>query len=179
MKGWFARERFSFITSSIILVGIIADQLTKLLTTLYLPKQFDSFYEDPLQVIPKFFFLVEHHNEGVAWSQFEGVFFVLYIVPIFALAMFFYLLYKGNLKTMKTYSIGLSLMIAGTIGNLLDRIFLGYVIDFLSFTFGTYVYPTFNLADSSLVIGVALFCIDILFLEPKRTQKLKGLKNEL
>ena len=74
---------------------------------------------------------------------------------------------------MKVYSIGLILMLAGTIGNYLDRIILGYVIDFLSFRFGSYHYPTFNIADICLVVGVALFAVDLLILDDKRLKKSK------
>lgn len=62
-------------------------------------------------------------------------------------------------------------MIAGTIGNFIDRLSFGYVIDFLQFIFGSYVYPTFNVADMSLVTGVIMFAIDILFFEDIRNKK--------
>ncbi len=64
-------------------------------------------------------------------------------------------------------------MIAGTLGNFIDRISFGYVIDFLQFIFGSYVYPTFNVADMSLITGVIMFAIDILFFEDRRTKQVK------
>jgi len=84
---------------------------------------------------------------------------------------FFYLISKSNFKTMKFYSVGISLMIGGTIGNLIDRVFRGYVIDFLDFDIFGYSYPTFNVADMALVIGVIMFAIDILFLETRRNKR--------
>jgi signal peptidase II len=72
---------------------------------------------------------------------------------------------------MKFYSVGISLMIGGTIGNLIDRVFRGYVIDFLDFDIFGYSYPTFNVADMALVIGVIMFAIDILFLETRRNKR--------
>lgn len=56
------------------------------------------------------------------------------------------------------------LMIAGTIGNGIDRWLLGYVVDFLSFTFGSYVFPTFNVADMVLVVGTIMFAAGMLFI---------------
>lgn len=59
-------------------------------------------------------------------------------------------------------------MIGGTLGNFIDRLRLGYVVDFLQFIFGSYEFPTFNIADSALTVGVILFAIDVFFLEQKR-----------
>lgn len=151
----------------IVLTVILLDHLTKYLSMLYLPKH----NEEMIEIIPNFFYLIEHHNTGAAWSMFEGNVFMILIVPFIALVVFFYIASKGNFINMKFYTIGVSLMIGGTIGNLIDRLFRGYVIDFLKFFIFSYDYPTFNVADMSLVIGVIMFSIDILFLESKREKK--------
>lgn len=151
-----------------IVAGIIAiDQITKLLVSTYMG------YLSQIEIIPNFFYLEYIHNKGAAWGMFEGNWFVILVMPLIASALFVYLLFLGNLKDKKLYVIGLSLMLAGTIGNYIDRLFLGYVVDFLSFRFGSYHYPNFNVADSSLVIGVILFAVDILFLENKKEERVE------
>ncbi len=156
------------VVAIIIIIGVAADQVTKrILNSL-------SSLRDGIVVIKNFFILRIAHNTGVAWSKFEGNFFVLYIIPLIALAIFIFLLIKSDYKKMKLYTIGIALMIAGTIGNYIDRVSLRYVIDFLEFHFGSYQYPTFNLADSMLVIGVIFFSIDVLFLDSRRLNKEKS-----
>lgn len=152
---------------TMIIVLVLLDQGTKILVSEYLT------YGEGLSIIPNFFYLEYIHNEGAAWGMFAGNNFIILGMPAIGIAIFAYLLSKGNFINMKVYSIGLILMLAGTIGNYLDRIILGYVIDFLSFRFGSYHYPTFNIADICLVVGVALFAVDLLILDDKRLKKSK------
>ena len=114
--------------------------------------------------IYRIFHLVEHHTYCMAGLN---IIFCSYLIPS---SDYHYFLSKLILKKL-IYSISVSMMISGTLGNYIDRLFRGYVVDFLSFHFGSYIYPTFNIADSLLVVGVILFCFDILFLEHKRTKK--------
>ena len=101
--------------------------------------------------------------------MFEGNYVFLFSITVVALLFFGYLFKDVAMTKQKwAYSAGLALMIGGTIGNLIDRIRLGYVVDFLQFIFGSYAFPTFNVADSALTVGVILFAVDILFLEKKR-----------
>ncbi|MGI6359915.1 MAG: signal peptidase II [Acholeplasmatales bacterium] len=169
----FLNKHKNYVIGVLIIIGtLLLDIITKLLSSAFLPKQISTIHEEPLAIIPKFFYLVEHHNFGVAWSNFENNFFILYLVPLFAVGLFIYLFISVDFKKKLVYSLSVSMMISGTLGNLINRIFTGgYVIDFLSFHFGSYVYPTFNVADSLLVIGVILFCIDLLFLEQKRKEE--------
>ncbi|HHT40011.1 MAG: signal peptidase II [Acholeplasmatales bacterium] len=162
------RKYLKYCYSALIALGIIAlDQVTKLLAQNYLPNP----NEERLKIIKNFFYLIEVHNTGAAWGMFKGSTLMLVLVPLIALVIFFYLISKSNFKTMKFYSVGISLMIGGTIGNLIDRVFRGYVIDFLDFDIFGYSYPTFNVADMALVIGVIMFAIDILFLETRRNKR--------
>jgi signal peptidase II len=62
----------------------------------------------------------------------------------------------------------LSFILSGTLGNMIDRVFRGGVIDFLSFRFGTYAFPVFNVADSLLVVGVILLIIALFFTDSKK-----------
>ncbi len=178
MKKFIIKYKYYFFVILIVIGVIFLDQLTKGLTRAFLPKQFGSYNQEAWTVIPNFFFLAEHRNYGVAWSLFENNKFITLVVPFIALILFIYLLSKGNFKNMKIYTVGIALLIGGTIGNLIDRIFFGYVIDFLSFHFGTYQFPTFNIADSCLNIGVVLFCVDVIFLETRRKQSQKAEEND-
>ncbi len=147
----------------IILISIILDQLTKMLSLYHLQG-------NDIEIIKNFFTLKLAYNNGAAWSSFAGHFSFLMIITIIALGFFIFLYTKVSFNNKKVYTIGLSLMIGGLFGNLIDRVFMeGHVvIDFLKFDFGTYSFPTFNVADMCLVIGVGLFLIDVIFLEGKR-----------
>lgn len=111
------------------------------------------------EVIKNFFYLDLQKNTGAAFSFMEGgtIFFV--IVAIITLYFIHKYLLKEKLNVLKILSY--SLLIGGICGNLYDRIFYGYVIDFLSFKFGTYYFPVFNFADTFISIGAFLLVIDI------------------
>ena len=110
-------------------------------------------------------FETNHGNDGVAFGMFSGNRLVLCIVScclVFVLILCD-IFFKQNSKL---YNIGFSFMLGGAIGNLIDRLCLGYVRDFINFSFwGNF--PTFNIADSFLTIGVIFICIHLLFLMPK------------
>ncbi|MFA7376465.1 MAG: signal peptidase II [Acholeplasmataceae bacterium] len=125
-----------------------------------------------ITIIDGFFQIVQHHNYGVAWGQMQNNFLVLYIIPIIALAAFIYMFRSVNFKTKWFYSIAITLFIGGTIGNYIDRVFRGYVVDFLDFNIFGYDFPTFNVADMALTAGVIAFAIDAFFFEHKRNEKI-------
>lgn len=168
MKDFFIKYKNYIIGVLVILGVLLLDVVTKQIAVKHFP------LSGSLEVIPSFFYLVQHHNFGVAWSSFEGNGFVLYVVPLLALALFVWLFLKVDFNKIKFYSISISLIIGGTLGNFIDRLSRGYVVDFLSFHFGSYQYPTFNVADTALVIGVIMFCIDMVFFEGKRAKKNSG-----
>ncbi|MBM7453619.1 signal peptidase II [Acholeplasma morum] len=146
----------------IILITIILDQLSKWMIV--------SFLKDgTITVIDNFFEIIQAHNYGAGWSMFEGQYTFLYAITAVSLIFFGYLFKSAEMSKKKwVYTVGVSLMIGGTIGNFIDRISQGYVVDFLQFIFGSYYFPTFNVADMALTVGVVLFAIDLLFLEHKR-----------
>lgn len=116
------------------------------------------------QTITSFFDLVRYHNEGAAFSfladagGWQKWFFTA--VSVFASGLILYLLNKHNQE--KLFSFGLALVLGGAIGNLYDRVTLGYVVDFLSFHLNHLYWPAFNLADSAITVGVALLIWDSL-----------------
>lgn len=110
-------------------------------------------------VIKDFFSLTHVHNTGAAFSILEGsqVFLIL-MTLIFIIAIYFFFIKDKKINLLEKCSYGL--LIGGIMGNLIDRIFLGYVVDYLAFNIFGYNFPVFNLADSFIVIAVFLIIID-------------------
>lgn len=128
-----------------------------------------------ITVIPNFFRLALLYNKGAAWGIFSGNSVLLTIVSIVgAILMIGYLCYKFKSLSMLS-KISLYVMIPGCLGNLIDRAFYSErgVIDFLEFTFGSYVFPTFNIADMCLTIGIAIFLLSFYLDEVKKEKKEK------
>jgi len=127
-------------------------------------------YADRIPVIEGFFYLTHVRNTGAAFGIFRDApseirLFFFVGVAIFALgivAHFLYQLAPGD----KLSALALGLILGGAVGNLVDRIRLGEVIDFLHFNlWGGYSWPDFNLADTWIVVGVALLLIEMLAVE--------------
>ena len=120
-------------------------------------------YGDSLP-LTSFFNLVRAHNSGAAFSFLAGaggwqrLFFIA--VASIASAVIIYLLRKHHRETL--FSLALSLVLGGALGNLIDRIRWGYVVDFLDFFYGTYHWPAFNVADMAISGGVMLLILDSL-----------------
>ncbi len=121
-----------------------------------------AFSHGDRQEINAFFELVRFHNEGAAFSfladagGWQKWFFTA--VSIVAIVVITYLMIK-NLHN-KLFCFGLALVLGGAIGNLYDRVTLGYVVDFLYFHVNDYYWPAFNVADSAICVGVALLLWD-------------------
>ncbi|WP_368537601.1 signal peptidase II [Enterococcus faecalis] len=133
---------------SALLVGL--DQWSK-----YLTVQNISLGETK-EFIPGFLSLTHLRNTGAAWSLLEGKMIFFYVITVIVSVVIIYLLIK-NYKKSIWYSVGLSFVLAGAIGNFIDRVRLGYVVDMLQTDFMNF--PIFNVADSTLVVGV--ICIFI------------------
>ena len=121
-----------------------------------------NFVFGDLHSVTSFFDLVRYHNEGSAfgflndaggWQKwfFNGI-------SIVASAVIIYLLKKHTNE--KLFCAGLALVLGGAIGNLYDRITLGYVVDFLNFHLSNHYWPAFNVADSAICVGVGLLLLD-------------------
>lgn len=135
----------------IFFITVIIDQISKY----YISSTFE--YLQSVPVIPNLFRLTYVHNYGAAFGILQnrrGLFIFVSIV-VFALVFYFYKqLPKDWISKM---AIGLAL--GGTVGNLIDRVFLGYVIDFFELPY----WPVFNVADSAIVVGMLLLAWKILF----------------
>src|SRR4051794_11127109 len=120
---------------------------------------------DTHRVIPGFFDIVRSQNRGVAFGIFndstsEWRTTLLVIASVAAVAMVATMLW--NAHKLDRYSFwGLSLILGGAAGNVFDRIVSGQETDFLLFYVGTYQWPTFNLADSAIVVGSGLLLMDL------------------
>lgn len=111
-----------------------------------------------VEVVPGFFNLVHVGNTGAAWSMFAGNSAVLAVLAFATLLAIF--IFRRHLALAHTgVQTCFGLLCGGILGNLVDRIIHGHVVDFLDFHFGTYIYPTFNLADAGIVTGVGLYVI--------------------
>ena len=139
----------------IIIVGFILDRLSKLWVL-------DSLVGNPITVVKNFFYLRHLENEGAAFSILQGKTLLLIVLTSIVALVLLYMLVKNKNKFLRTT---LSLILAGALGNLFDRITReGSVVDFLEFHLGSYVFPTFNFADTFVVIGTILLAIYILFI---------------
>jgi signal peptidase II len=123
--------------------------------------------------VTSFFDLVRYHNEGAAFSFLAGaggwqrLFFSAF--AIIASGVIIHLLRKHPEKTL--FCFALSLVLGGAIGNLYDRLTLGYVVDFLFFHYQTWYWPAFNVADSAITVGVVLLLWDGLIEEKRHAGK--------
>ena len=145
---------------SALLVGL--DQWSK-----YLTVQNISLGETK-EFIPGFLSLTHLRNTGAAWSLLEGKMIFFYVITVIVSVVIIYLLIK-NYKKSIWYSVGLSFVLAGAIGNFIDRVRLGYVVDMLQTDFMNF--PIFNVADSTLVVGV--ICIFIYLILDEKAEKKK------
>ena len=119
------------------------------------------------KMVTSFFDLVRYHNEGSAFGFLNDAGgwqkWFLNGVSIIASIVIIYLLKKhsqNNQHDEKLFCLGLALVLGGAIGNLYDRITLGYVVDFLNFHINNYYWPAFNVADSAICVGVVLLLLD-------------------
>lgn len=130
------------------------DQLTKLWVASRI--RFDPFHHHEIEVIRDFFYLIHVGNTGAAWSMFSGKSVLLALLAAGTLVAIFFWRHSLGLRD-RVAQICFGLLCGGIVGNLVDRLVHGHVIDFLDFHFGSYVYPTFNVADSGICIGVLLY----------------------
>lgn len=112
--------------------------------------------------IPKILSLTYYQNNGAAWSILEGQMWFFAIVTFIAVPVCLWLLWK-NRNGSRFYSLGLGLIIAGALGNFIDRVRLGYVVDMFRTQFINF--PIFNVADMCLTVGVAIVFIYAIFEE--------------
>src|SRR5262245_49760926 len=137
---------------------VALDQLTKLL----IRRQFELY--DSRVVIPNLFSLTRIHNTGPAYALLNntdlpfktGLLALISVAALVGLVMFAVTLPEIH----RLARIGVALVVGGAIGNLIDRVWLGYVVDFLDVYRGTWHFWAFNVADSAISVGMALIILD-------------------
>ena len=139
---------------TIAIIALAIDQITKVATSIILE------FNQPLQVIKDFFYLTLCHNAGAAWGIFSNTKIIILLGTIIALITIYHFIYC--FKQNKRNTIAFGLLLGGLSGNLIDRLFFGYVRDFLDFYIFGYDYPVFNIADICIVFGVILLIIAVL-----------------
>ncbi len=148
-RGAFLKE--GHIIGLTILTVFLLDRLTKSVITSYLA------VGDLIPVVPGFFNIVHVRNRGAAFGIFGGggtaSVVVLAIVSAVAIAVLLYLIKEA---TTRLQIFALSLITGGALGNLVDRVMLGEVVDFLDLYARGYHWPAFNVADSAITVGVVL-----------------------
>jgi signal peptidase II len=146
---------------AIIAFAIILDQVTKHIVTTNMR------LGESIPVIENIFHLTYFRNTGAAFGILQGQTLLLTIVPIILVVAIFVFLTKKAKENHIVLSLGLALICAGGIGNLIDRLRFGAVIDFFDFR----VFPIFNIADSCVVIGCGLLIIFTIFLDKSEKPK--------
>ncbi len=137
----------------VLVLGILialADQAVKYLV------RFDFYAGESRTVIPGFFSLTYVRNTGAAWGLFDGanVALALFSLVVLVALTVFRRHFLGSSRVQRT---ALGLMAGGILGNLFDRVRLGYVVDFLHFYRGAWHFPSFNIADAAICSGVFLY----------------------
>ncbi len=143
------------------LLVVLVDQATKAAIIKWVP------YLDSVE-LNSFSNLTHQRNYGAAWSfladagGWQRWFFVALATCVSGfIAIWLWRIRDGGLLVLAA---GLSLVLGGAIGNLIDRIRLGYVVDFIQVWFGSWPFPSFNVADSAITVGAGLLIIDSLFI---------------
>jgi len=162
-------ELSDFIPVGIGAAVVLVDQLTKLwiMTTFALHEQ--------LNIIPGFFNLIHVTNTGAAFGFLAGSKSLLrqvFFVGVAVIALVIMVSVYGHLKKQgKIFVYALGLIAGGAVGNLIDRLRFGSVIDFLDFFIGSHHWPAFNAADSAITVGVALFMLGTLLQHAKEKRE--------
>jgi len=141
----------------------VADQVTKALVEASIPEH------TTVPVIPRFLNLIHTKNAGAAFGLFSDSpatwkTVLLIVVSSALLAIVIGVMWRNQQFRWDT-GVGLALILGGALSNLFDRIRFGRVVDFVDVYFRGYHWPTFNLADSAIVVGAGLLVFHLLFLE--------------
>lgn len=144
------KEKFKIILIAVI--SVILDQIIKYLII----SKYTLYKKNP--VIDGFFNITYVQNRGAAWGILNNNIILLVVITVLALGLICSFIFKeSNIKKLDIVLYGM--LLGGIIGNFIDRVFRGYVIDFLDFIIFGYDFPVFNIADMLIVISVGIMII--------------------
>ena len=148
-----------FLSLLTVITIILLDRVTKIFFSGLLD------LGESLPLIRNVFHMTLVHNTGIAFGLFRDQGIVFIIIPVIAvfLLIFNIFYYRNSKELSRMYIVGFSLILGGAIGNLVDRINYGCVIDFIDFR----IWPVFNIADSAITIGACIIAIKCLRLSVK------------
>lgn len=135
----------------ISLIVLIIDRIVKIIITNNFALNVRN------KIIDGFFYITNCHNKGAAFSLFSGNVLFLIFITLIVLFLIYRTINKTNINKIGIVSYGL--LLGGIIGNLYDRIFYGYVIDYLDFIIFKFDFAIFNIADIMIVIGSILLIV--------------------
>lgn len=151
---------FLYYIFAAVIIGM--DQWTKYLTVTHIP------LHDVVEVIPGVLSWMYLQNSGAAWSILEGQMWFFYLITLVVVGVIIYYLQKHG-KNSRLLSIALAFILAGAVGNFIDRLRIEYVVDMIRLEFIDF--PIFNVADMSLCIGVALMLLYVVLDETGKKRK--------
>ena len=160
MFGTLFNNKFNLTLFFLFLTLVILDQVTKALVINF----FNLYDSVVLLPIINLTFVV---NYGFAFGLLNNPSLNQILVSLVILAIIIYFLYLLIKTQDKIFQLTLTLILAGALGNFIDRIFRGFVIDFIDIYIGKYHWPAFNIADSCITVGFVVLMINILFLNKK------------
>ncbi|MGO4887854.1 signal peptidase II [Anaerobacillus sp. MEB173] len=147
----------------VAIVILISDQVTKWLIVKTME------LGESIPIIENIFYITSHRNRGAAFGILQGQMWFFYVVTVFVVGFVIYYLHK-EAKNKPLMGLSLGLVLGGAIGNFIDRVFRGEVVDFLDVIIITYDFPIFNVADSALVVGLIVIMVYVLF-EDRKTRE--------
>ena len=155
------RSQIDILLASLTTLAVIfIDRITKIFFSQLLS------YGESLQVIANVLYMTLVHNTGIAFGLFKDQGAVFIVVPVIAVILLIVNIYyyrQNDQVLSRTYIVAFSLILGGAIGNLIDRMQHGYVIDFIDFR----IWPVFNIADSAITIGAIIVGIKCFRLREK------------
>ncbi len=147
-----------------VTAGVIADQIIKGLVERHMD------YQERIDLLP-FFALYRTHNTGIAFSMFAGAGPLVLAAIAVAVSGFVTWLWISSPPKRRLSHAGFALIIGGAIGNLIDRIQHGYVVDYFLFHLPQWSFAVFNLADAAITVGAGLVLLDELLALRKKPEK--------
>lgn len=146
-------KKFPITESIVFTIVLLLDQLSKIIVALSLPSGQSA------TVIPGWLYITHTHNTGTIWGIAQGSNFIFIIIAVAVVCL---VLFMSPKITSTVFSkICLGAILGGAIGNLADRIFRGFVIDFIEFRI--IQFPVFNIADIGIVCGAILLAMSMIF----------------